>query len=94
MGSDTQAGIPDRRGLQINHNSTIEATGTLEPVKKSELGFKNDGTIILLNVQPGDHVTEGQILAQQTAPPQTALDQANSSLLQDELSSAVQHYDL
>lgn len=87
MGSDTKPEYLTAVVSKSTITDTIEATGTLEPVKKSELGFKNDGTIILLNVQPGDHVTEGQILAQQNSTTlKTALDQANSSLLQDQLS--------
>lgn len=66
---------------------SIEATGTLEPVKKSEMGFKNDGTIIALNVQPGDKVVAGQVLAQQDSTTLTsALQQAQSSLVQDQIS--------
>ncbi len=65
---------------------SIEATGTLEPVKKSEMGFKNDGTITALNVQPGDKVKAGQVLAEQDSTTLTsALQQAQSSFAQDEI---------
>lgn len=70
-----------------NVTDSIEATGTLEPVKESEMGFKNDGTITVLNVQPGDTVTEGQILAQQDSTTlETAVQQAESSLTQAQFS--------
>ncbi|MEA4924201.1 MAG: efflux RND transporter periplasmic adaptor subunit [Syntrophomonadaceae bacterium] len=62
----------------------IEATGTLGAVKTTEMGFKNDDTIIALNVQPGDHVKAGQVLAEQDpATLTTALRQAQSTVEQD-----------
>lgn len=70
-----------------NVTDAIQATGTLEPVRKSEMGFKNDAAIISINVQPGDHVTAGQILAQQDATTlEASLRQAQSQLTQDEIS--------
>lgn len=66
---------------------SIEATGTLGAVRKTDMGFKNDDIIIALNVQPGDHVTAGQILAQQDpATLTTALRQAQSTVNQDGIS--------
>lgn len=66
---------------------SIEATGTLEPIKQSEMGFKNDETITAITVQPGDHVTKGQILAKQDpASLQSTLDQAQSLVEQDQIS--------
>jgi len=66
---------------------SIEATGTLGAVRTTEMGFKNDDTIIALNVQPGDHVTAGQVLAQQDpATLTTALRQAQSTVDQDQVS--------
>ncbi|NLW92121.1 MAG: efflux RND transporter periplasmic adaptor subunit [Syntrophomonadaceae bacterium] len=63
---------------------SIEATGTLEPVKKSEMGFKNDGTITAINVNPGDQVIQGQVLAQQEPTSLTsALEQAQNTVDQD-----------
>ncbi|NPV92747.1 MAG: efflux RND transporter periplasmic adaptor subunit [Firmicutes bacterium] len=43
----------------------VLATGTLEPVRKVGLSFKNVETISVLNVKAGDHVTTGQVLAEQ-----------------------------
>ncbi|MGE5391740.1 MAG: efflux RND transporter periplasmic adaptor subunit [Deltaproteobacteria bacterium] len=66
---------------------SIEATGTLEPVKKSEMGFKNDGTITAINVNPGDKVVQGQVLAQQDPTSLTsALEQAQNTVDQDMIS--------
>lgn len=65
---------------------SIECTGTLSSIKESAMGFKNDDTIIALNVQPGDHVTEGQVLAQQDSTTlQSALQQAIRTVEQDEI---------
>lgn len=78
---------------QATISDSIEATGTLSPVKQSSMGFKNDDTITAINVQPGDHVKAGQILAQQDPNSlQSALQQAQSSVEQDQLS--IQNYEL
>jgi len=67
--------------------NSIEATGTLEPVKKSEMGFKNDGAITAININPGDKVVKGQVLAQQDpSSMQTALEQAQNTVDQDLIS--------
>jgi len=66
---------------------SIEATGTLGAVKQTSMGFKNDDIIIALNVQPGDQVTAGQILAEQDPATLTsALRQAQSTVDQDQVS--------
>ncbi|MDD2620112.1 MAG: efflux RND transporter periplasmic adaptor subunit [Syntrophomonadaceae bacterium] len=65
----------------------IEATGTLSSIKESAMGFKNDETITALNVQPGDHVKKGQILAQQDATTlNSAVQQAIRTVEQDQIS--------
>lgn len=65
---------------------SIEATGTLNPVKKSEMGFKNDEMITAINVQPGDHVKKGQILAAQEATNlNSVLQQAIRTVEQDQI---------
>ncbi|NMC28297.1 MAG: efflux RND transporter periplasmic adaptor subunit [Syntrophomonadaceae bacterium] len=65
----------------------IEATGTLEAVRESDLGFKSDDAIIAINVQPGDHVTAGQLLAEQDpATYKTALQQAQNTVHKDQIS--------
>jgi len=67
--------------------NSIEATGTLEPVKESQMGFKNDGTITAINVNPGDKVVKGQVLAQQDPTSlKTALQQAQNTVDQDVIS--------
>ncbi|MDD4802972.1 MAG: efflux RND transporter periplasmic adaptor subunit [Syntrophomonas sp.] len=74
----------------------IEATGTLSAIKISAMGFKNDDTIIAINVASGDKVVKGQILAQQDpAALQSALQQAQSSVDQDDinLKSATLNYE-
>ncbi|NTW05669.1 MAG: efflux RND transporter periplasmic adaptor subunit, partial [Peptococcaceae bacterium] len=66
---------------------SIEATGTLVSVKESAMGFKSDGIITALNVQPGDRVKSGDILARQdTASLKALLEQARNTVLQDEIS--------
>jgi RND family efflux transporter, MFP subunit len=65
----------------------IEATGTLEAVKTTSMGFKNDNTITALNVQPGDHVKAGQVLAEQDPTTlTTAVRQAQATVDQDAIS--------
>lgn len=65
----------------------VEATGTLSAIKQSAMGFKNDDTITAINVQAGDEVKAGQILAQQDpANLQATLQQAMSTVEQDEIS--------
>lgn len=65
---------------------SIEATGTLEAVRTSDMGFKNDDVITAINVQPGDHVTAGEILAEQDpATLETALQQAENTVEQDSI---------
>ncbi|MCX5780292.1 MAG: efflux RND transporter periplasmic adaptor subunit [Firmicutes bacterium] len=62
----------------------IEATGTLKAVRESALGFKNDDTITAINVQSGDHVTAGQILAKQDpATLNNVVQQAQNTVYQD-----------
>ncbi len=87
LGTDDRAEFLTTAVAKASIMDTIEATGTLEPVKMSQMGFKNDSTIIALNVQPGDQVSTGQVLAQQDpATLKAALEQARSSLLQNEIS--------
>jgi len=65
----------------------IEATGTLEAVRESDLGFKSDDAITAINVQPGDHVTAGQLLAEQDpATYKTALQQVQNTVHKDQIS--------
>ena len=45
--------------------NTIQATGTIEPVQRAELQFKNSGDVKSITLQPGDRVVEGQVLAEQ-----------------------------
>jgi HlyD family secretion protein len=66
---------------------SIETTGTLGAVRQTSMGFKNDDTIIAVNVKPGDHVSAGQVLAKQDpATLNTALRQAQSTVEQDQVS--------
>jgi HlyD family secretion protein len=66
---------------------SIEATGTLSAIKESAMGFKNDDTITAINVEPGDKVKKGQVLAQQDPSSlQSALQQAMSTVDQDLIS--------
>lgn len=66
---------------------SIEATGTLEAIKESGLGFKNDGTITAINVEPGDQVKKGQVLATQDSTSlKTALQQTENTIDQDQIS--------
>lgn len=87
FGSKNVAGFLTMTVSKGTVTDAIQATGTLEPVRKSQMGFKNDEAITAINVKPGDHVTAGQILAQQDATTlEAALRQAQSQLTQDEIS--------
>lgn len=58
----------------------------MKAVRESAMGFKNDDTITAINVQSGDHVTAGEILAKQDpATLMTALRQAQSTVNQDDI---------
>lgn len=50
----------------------VQATGTIEPVQRAELRFKNSADVFAITLQPGDSVTQGQVLAQQDASALTA----------------------
>src|ERR1051325_84626 len=39
-------------------------TGTIQPVRESNLGFTTSGQVSQINVKVGDHVEAGQVLAQ------------------------------
>lgn len=86
LGSSNKADYLTSKVTRSAVSDIITATGTLEPVKKSEMGFKSDNTITAINVKPGDHVKQGDILAAQDATTlQSSLQQAYSSLEQDQI---------
>ena len=86
-GTDNQVSYATAIVSQGTVTNSIEATGTLEAVRTSDMGFKNDDIITVLNVQPGDHVTAGQVLAQQDpASLSNALQQAQNTVDQDSIS--------
>lgn len=63
----------------------IQATGTLEPVRKVGLSFKSVQTVTVLNVKAGDRVTEGQVLAEQdTRELRAQFNQAERDVAQNE----------
>lgn len=62
-------------------SNTISANGIVEPVDTVSLSFKNSEVIKKLHVEVGDHVTTGQLLAEQdTANLQAQVIQASASL--------------
>lgn len=87
FGSQNNPGFLTMKVGKGTVTDAIQCTGTLEPVRKSQMGFKSDEAITAINVKPGDHVTAGQILAQQDATTlEASLRQAQSQLTQDEIS--------
>ncbi len=78
---------PVRRGDLV---VTVSATGTLEPIKRVEVGIEVSGTIESVEVDYNDHVEVGQILARldtskleaQVLQSSAALDVARAKLLQ------------
>ncbi|KYH30801.1 efflux RND transporter periplasmic adaptor subunit [Neomoorella mulderi] len=70
--------LPANQGSIVN---TVNAAGTIEPVKSVNLGFKNSGIIKAIYVKPGDVVKAGQVLASQdTADLEAQLAQARANL--------------
>ncbi|MEN6348759.1 MAG: efflux RND transporter periplasmic adaptor subunit [Syntrophomonas sp.] len=64
----------------------IQATATLEPVEKVEMNFKNVENVSALNLEAGDRVKKGQVIAEQdTTELNAQLRQAESDVLQQEL---------
>lgn len=63
--------------------NTISASGTVEPVSTVSLAFKNAEIIKAIYVKVGDHVTPGQVLAEQDSQNlELQLRQAEASLTQ------------
>lgn len=42
---------------------TVSATGTIEPAQESDLSFSSSGTVTAVNVEVGDRVSKGEVLA-------------------------------
>lgn len=78
---------PVRRGDLV---VTVSATGTLEPIKKVDVGIEVSGTIKTVEVDYNDQVKVGQVLARldtskleaQSLQSEAALDAARAKLLQ------------
>jgi HlyD family secretion protein len=62
-------------------NSTVSATGSIEPESQVDLSFRSAGRVAQVLVNVGQPVAEGQLLAQlDTSDLELALEQANVSL--------------
>ncbi|MBI1297500.1 HlyD family efflux transporter periplasmic adaptor subunit [bacterium] len=62
-------------------NSTVSATGSIEPESQADLSFRSAGRVAQVLVSVGQPVAEGQLLAQlDTSDLELALEQANVSL--------------
>jgi len=66
-----------RRG---NLSLSTSGTGTLVPAQTADLNFTIAGTLAQLNIQVGDHVSAGQVLAQLAEIDQLKLDVQNKQL--------------
>ena len=61
--------------------TTVSASGTIEPAQRSDLTFTSAGTVTAVNVAVGDKVTAGEALAAiDTTDLQTAVTQAQSAV--------------
>src|SRR5579871_2524411 len=61
--------------------ATVSTTGTVDPLTASRLIFRSAGHIAEVDVNVGDHVTAGQVLAKlDPTDLQAALDQAQANL--------------
>ncbi len=85
----TQAGSSQQQTVQTatvhQGDLTLSAsgTGTLMASAQANIGFKTGGTLTQLNVNVGDQVKAGQLLAElDDTTQQTALAQANQALLE------------
>ena len=65
-----------------NITQTVAASGTIEPVVETALSFGAPGMVSAINVQPGQRVQAGEVLAQlHLAPAKARLHQAQDLLL-------------
>jgi len=72
--------------------TTVSATGTIQPAQRADLSFTSAGTVVTVNVVVGDAVTAGQALAAiDTTDLQSAVDQAQSAVTaaKDDYNTAV-----
>lgn len=61
--------------------ATVSGSGSLEAAKQVDLNFETSGTLTKVYVEPGEHVHEGQLLAQlDPTDAQEALDDAEEAL--------------
>lgn len=68
-----------------NISQTITISGTIEPVTNLELSFGSTGLVKTVNVQPGQSVKSGQVMATlDTTSLQAQVTQAQAALLSDE----------
>jgi RND family efflux transporter MFP subunit len=58
-GTGIDTGKIDRGDMLI----TVSATGQIAPAQQVNLAFSSSGNVTTINVQPGDHVLKGQLLA-------------------------------
>jgi len=62
-------------------SQSVSASGNIVPVQEVTLTFKSQGTVQALNIQMGDQVKAGQVLAQEDSKDlQAQLDQAQANL--------------
>ena len=84
-GSESLSGletVPVRRGTLV---ATVSASGSVAPKAQAMLTFKTPGRVAEVNVEEGDRVEEGEVLARlETKDLELAVAQAEASLAQAE----------
>lgn len=65
MDKPAEAGYLTASAVRGSIMDVVQATGTIEPVERAELQFKNSGDVKSITLQPGDKVSKGQVLAEQ-----------------------------
>src|SRR4051794_29308683 len=80
VGPDTARSTAAERVVTVSKGvvqSTVSGSGNLSPANQMELSFGAAGTVTEVDVKPGRHVTEGQVLAR-IDPTQAEVDLAEA----------------
>ncbi len=78
----TEEPTPDASAEMVNVNPVVNATGEVVPELWTVLSFSDSGTLVELNIEEGDSVQAGDVIARlDDAELQAALDEAEANLV-------------